>query len=406
MEPLIVLVYLGVILLFGILALTIARKFHLPHALLLVIIGAVLGHIRYGGATIVEFPEVFLTTLGTLALIMVLFDSTSRFRLKRFDDYSVGALKITFLFLIISVPVFVIAAHLVFGAPPGLAFVFAVLMVGTSPDIVPAILERRKSRILEFLRVESIFNASLAILLPFIILDLTQRVSIVDGSLPENLIAHVLAFLLQLAVGLGAGILVAIIMFKAMRHQYSKTLSPLAVIVSVILSYVLAESLGGNGLLAILALGLFFGHANLKEKETLVVFGSHVRSALEVLVFVLIGIMIDVPLSLDFFFKSFGLFVLLLTLRFLVLLIGIRRTPLEDSTFKEHLFMAFNAPKGIATAVVVFLLSTIRLEGMAIILGLALAMIVYSIIIAGVAGSLRSFFCEDLKEKARTRKGR
>lgn len=404
-ETLIFLAYLGGILLLGILASILAKKIHVPHVLLLVILGVGLNYVRIGGEKIIAFPMTFLSAIGTLALIMILFDSTSKFRLKRFDDYSIGALKVTFLFLILSIPVFAMATYLLFKTPFGLTLVFAALMVGTAPDITLTMFEGKKSRVLEFLKVESILNTPLTVLVPFIILDVVQNTVLVGGDVWASLMKHVPAFLLQLVVGIGAGVLVALIMFKAMRNQYSEKLSPLAIVVAAILAYVLAEWLQGNGIIAVTALGLFFGNVTLKEKENLTVFSSLIKSGLEILVFILIGLMIDVPLDAVFLAKAFGLYLVLLAMRFIVMVIGLHGTPLFDATFKERIFMTLNSPKGIAVAVVVFILSTLPIAGMDLILDLIFTMLVLSILVSSITVSFCSFFCEDLGRKmARTGK--
>ena len=52
------------------------------------------------------------------------------------------------------------------------------------------------------------------------------------------------------------------------KKQYSEILSPVTLIASTILTYILAEELGGNGVLAVTTLGLFFGNVYIKRKLT------------------------------------------------------------------------------------------------------------------------------------------
>ena len=63
-------------------------------------------------------------------------------------------------------------------------------------------------------------------------------------------------------------------MFKAMKRTYSEVLSPVATITAALLSYILAENLGGNGVLAVTTLGVFFGTITVKKKVHLQEFSS------------------------------------------------------------------------------------------------------------------------------------
>ena len=81
-------------------------------------------------------------------------------------------------------------------------------------------------------------------------------------------------FILRFVAGIGAGFLVGIIIFKVMKKAYSEILSPLAVITAALLTYILAENLGGNGVLAITTMGLFFGNVYVKQKIQLMEFST------------------------------------------------------------------------------------------------------------------------------------
>ena len=197
-------------------------------------------------------------------------------------------------------------------------------------------------------------------------------------------------------MGVGAGVLVGLIMFKFMRKAYSAVLSPLAVVTSALLAYIIAENLGGNGVLAVTSMGLLFGNVYLKQKFQLKEFASVFSNSLEILVFVLIGMVIAIPFSNEFLMKSILLFVLYLVIRFVSILFSLRGM---DFTLKEKIFMSLNAQKGIAVAVVVFSLATLQIEGMQTILNLSLAFMLYSIILSSVVFRTANFFIKDIVEK-------
>ncbi|MBD3313793.1 hypothetical protein GF345_05100, partial [Candidatus Woesearchaeota archaeon] len=171
---------------------------------------------------------------------------------------------------------------------------------------------------------------------------------------------------------------------------YSEMLSPLALIVAALLTYVLAEVLQGSGVLAVTTLGLFFGSVYVTHKGEMQEFSSFFSYALEILVFVLIGLIIQIDLTLRFLALSLSLFLLLVLLRYLAVNIVFR----SNYKIKEKLFMTLNAPKGIAVASVTFLLTTFQAEIPAIakITDLTLVFILYSIILSSIVARFSKYF--------------
>ena len=99
MDALTFLTYLSVILLLGIICTVLSQKLNVPNILLLLLAGLFAGRIPYGEGHLFEFPGVFLTSISILTLVMIIFDSASRFKLKQFGDLSIQALKLSVIFL-------------------------------------------------------------------------------------------------------------------------------------------------------------------------------------------------------------------------------------------------------------------------------------------------------------------
>src|SRR3989344_4417518 len=72
------LTYLGIILLIGLLTSILSNKLKIPHILLLLLIGIALGKIKYKEGPLIFFPELFLTGISILALVMIVFDAASK----------------------------------------------------------------------------------------------------------------------------------------------------------------------------------------------------------------------------------------------------------------------------------------------------------------------------------------
>jgi len=382
------LTYLAVILLAGILISILSRKLGLPNALMLILAGIVLSNINYNNAPLISFPDIFLSAISILALVMIVFDSSSRFSLRRLDRLSLNTLGLSITFLVLNMVFLSIFLLLIFDVKSiFLALLFSALMSGTDPGAVLSMLGNAKARIFDFLKIEALLNTPLVVLLPFIILDLKN--SLKNSFILPEFIGQIAPFLQQFVVGIGSGILIGLVMFKFMKKEYSKVLSPLAMITAALLTYIIAENLKGNGVLAVTSMGLLFGNVYLKQKLQLQEFSLVFSNSLEILVFILIGLIIKMPLSLDFLIKSLALFIAYTIIRYFAIEVSLRALKFN---FKEKLFMALNVQKGIAVAVVAFSLANLGIEGMQMILNIVLAFMLYSIALSTITIKFSVFF--------------
>lgn len=397
-EALTILTAISVVLLIGVIFSIFAKKLRLPEILVLIVVGIVLGFLKYKGDPLLQFPTVFLTSISLLALALIVFDSSSKLRIKELDALSLKALKFVAIFSILCLIFFTIASKLLLGIPLVLALLFVAINLGTSPDVVLSILQDKKNKVMGFMKLESVFNTPLTVLLPFIIIDFTQGQSYITGA-----VELVVPFLTKLVVGIGAGIFIGVILFKIMKRQYSPLYSPLAVIIASLLAYVLAENLHGNGVLAVITLGIFFGNVALKEKVEVLSVESVLTKAFFIFVFILLGLTIKLPLTTEFFVRSLILFAAYLLVRYVAVYISFRK---ERLTSKELLFITLNAPKGISTAAVVFLLAIYDIPGtiyyipgISIVLDVTLAFILYSIILSTIVCSFKNKFMASAPKK-------
>ena len=395
-EALIYITYTAIILLLGVVCILISQKIKIPSVLLLILAGIALSKIK-----LIGFPEIFLTTIGILALVMIAFDSASRLKLKAFGSLSLNALKLTAVSLALNSIFLAIFTKFILKIDSMLlVFLFAVLMSNTDFDIATAILGRVKNRVFRLLEAESVINTPLIVLLPFIILDLVDYVK--PGLTPGNIFTSSFlgSFLLGLITGIGAGILVGIVIFKVVRKAYSGILIPLVLITAALLAYILAENLGGNGVLAVMIMGLFFGNVYVKKETELMEFSAAFADFVEIFVFVLVGLTIGAALnfSLIFILKSLLLFFIYLAIRYISVHISLMNGGFSE---KEKVFMALNMPKGIAVAVIVFSLTAFKIAekttlnniaGLSEALSMVLLFMLYSIILSTICIKLSRHF--------------
>lgn len=383
MEPLLILTHISLILTFGVLCTIISSRLKISNVLLFVITGLFLGNLKYHGEKLISLPEIFLSSIGILALVMIVFDGVSKFKLKEFDSLSWKALRLSIIFLILCVILMTFATKLMFNIDSiFMAIIFSILIAATDPSSVIALFGDNENKIISLLKVESIVNTPIVVIFPFIVLDIREKLILGDVFVIETFIDQLSPFLLNIIVGIGTGIIAGIILMKIMKDSYSNKLSPLAIFVGALFTYVLAENLSGSGVLAVTSLGLVFGNTYIKKRVQLQEFSSILSITLQILVFVLVGLILNIPLTWEYIIKSISLFIIYLFVRYLSVEISFK-----ELKFKEKIFMTLNVSKGIAVAVMTFSLSMLPIFQDGIVLDLVLTFLLYSLILASIVSS-------------------
>jgi potassium/hydrogen antiporter len=378
-EALLYLTYLALIFIIGILLNTASNKLRIPNILLLLAFGIFINCLGRKGIIDAPFPGVFISAIIILALVMVAFDASSKFRIKGFNKICWSALKLTVVFLLLNIIFLTFSVKYIFGIDSTiLALVFSALMSGTSSAGLLAFMKQPKTKAVELLKMESVLSMPIIILLPFILIGLLSG----SQQLFGNTIFQSFPVLGQVIVGIGSGVIIGLVFFKAMRRYYSPSISPIAAMASVMIAYVLAENLGSSGVLAVITLGLFFGNVYIRKKEELQKFSSMFISILEIFIFIMAGIIIFMPFTAEFFIKSLALFIIFLLVRFVSLNITFSK---KDFSIREKVFMALVAPKGITEVVVIIVFSALLVPEISVILSLAFAFVIYSIITSIIA---------------------
>jgi len=384
------LTFLVIILIVGVCASLLSRKIRVPDTLLLLLAGIFIGWVHRSIGSPVELPPVFLVAISLLALSVVVFTSSARLKLRELDSFSVRAVEIALLQVLLFMTILAGFGIWFFQLSIPQALLLASTLIGTSPAVMLTMLSKAKHRVLSLLKLESIVNSPLTVLIPFIIVDIVQGI---HPGVTEALFAQSIPFLSKFVAGIGAGILIGIIMMKIARIWYSPLYSPIIMLCAALSTYTLAENVGGNGVLAVTALGVFLGHVQLREKEKVLAFESVLSKILYILVFVLFGTVIELRTEQWFLINVLLFYGIYLVLRYLSILIVTRK----DYSFKEMMFMTFSCSKGIASATVAFSLLTLTVFDVRLILDVVIWFILISIVISAIiAYGARYFLGEDV----------
>ena len=375
---------LALILLAGVLVSVFSLRFKLPDILLLIILGIFFSNFF-------SFPLSFLASLSIFALVMIIFDSTSRFKLEEVNKLFPYSIKLVALFFIFNLIFLTFFTHFLFSWEFTIqAFLisalFAALMSGTDSSSVLSLLSVKKHRTNEILEFESIINTPITLLVPLIIIDFYQ------GVLETNIVLQ--TFAQNIMTGIGTGLVLGLIVFRLMKKNYIWNLSSLVLIAVALIAYSLAEFIGGSGVLAVTTLGMVFAVSVIREKVELEKFSGIFTNFLRIIAFILVGLIIKEPLAKAgfdalFIIKSILLFIVYIMIRYLAVRIASYHLNLSS---KEKWYMALNVSKGMSVAIIIFILSKIEIPGLVTVLTLSFLFMIYSIVVASITTRFAGHF--------------
>jgi len=243
------------------------------------------------------------------------------------------------------------------------------------------IFERTRGKVARFLEMEAVMGALLTVLLPVLVIDIGRF-----GS--PDMLQRTIPFLQEIVTGLGTGILLSLMLFRIIRQYEEERWAPIAILMAALLSYVLAEGLGGNGVLSAATLGLFYGNITLHERAMPRRFFGIFTGMVEMIAFMAIGILIDMPYDMDFIIVSIGLFIIYLVMRYGVLSLSYKGR--ERTSFRQTLFMTLMTPRGMPTVAVLLAFA----PAMTAIAPFALAFVMLSLLSTFLASKLSRHLIE------------
>lgn len=359
----------------GIILTVVSKKLRAPDVIALVLLGVIVGQFSSIDLTAV-IPIEILVAFSIFALILIIFQSSAKFKIKEVKELSPLAAKLSLTFLGLCIVFLTIATHFLFsfgewGIKDFLASIlFASLMGATAPSVALNLIQKTKNKLIEVLQFESIINTPLTVIIPFIIIELMQ------GTIKSNFVIFALQ---QVMTGIGTGLVISLVVFRFLYKEFSKEIAPLIIIGTVLATYALAEVIDGNGILAVTTLGLVYGRTHMEEKLFLGKFTEMFTELLKIVVFIILGLAIQFETQDNFLVKSFILLGIYLIIRYVAIKISFKKAKLRRG---EIFFMSVNVPKGIAVTVVAFMLIGFGLPELSPVLNLVYLFVLYTIIIS------------------------
>jgi potassium/hydrogen antiporter len=240
----------------------------------------------------VVFPDVrTVERIGVVALIVILFDGGMDIGWRRFRRAAVPIASIGILGTILTAAVMAVCAHYLFGFDWTTAWLLGAALAPTDPAVMFSILGNKeiRGRTGTILEGEAGINDPAGIALMIGILEFATS----DGGSFWSVVG---TFLLQMSVGLAVGVAGAALLVVFVRRVQlpSEGLYPLRTLAAAGVLYGLASVAHGSGFMAVFIAGLILGDLDAPYKSEIRRFHTALASLAEIVVFVALGLTINV----------------------------------------------------------------------------------------------------------------
>jgi len=329
-------------------------KLPISFQMLFIIAGMLVGWLFTGYVDVTKPPystTIFL--IAEIALVLVLFSDASRVGLKALDNNL--STRLLTIGLPITIVLGIIIAILMFpGIPWWVAGIIGAALAPTDAALGQIVVQNKKvpEKIRSTIEIESGLNdgGSVPFLLLFIAIGLAAEAFRPMGYFIQVTLEQIgFGILAGLGVGIGGGWLI----LKARNKDWiTPDFQRIAFLAMAILTFLIADELGGSGFIAAFIGGLALGYIVKDAGEILIDFSETEGQLLNLTVFFLLGIVV-LPLLLNVTWQILLYSILSLTvIRMLPVAISLIRTKLG---WDSVLFIGWFGPRGLASIVLAFL---------------------------------------------------
>lgn len=329
-------------------------KLPISFQMIFIIAGMFTGWLVTGYVDVTKPPySTIIFLIAEIALVLVLFSDASRVGLKALNNNL--STRLLIIGLPLTIVLGVIVATLVFpGIPWWVAGIIGAALAPTDAALGQIVVQNKKvpERIRRTIEIESGLNDGGAVpfLLVFIAIGLAAEAFRPMGYFIQVALEQIgFGILVGLVVGLGGGWLV----LKARNKGWiTPNFQRIAFLALAILTFLIADEIGGSGFIAAFIGGLALGYVVKDVGEILIDFSETEGQLLNLTVFFLLGIVV-IPLLVNVTWQIIFYSVLSLTvIRMLTSAISLIGTKLN---WDSVLFIGWFGPRGLASIVLAFL---------------------------------------------------
>ena len=338
------------ILILGVVAQLLARRFEVPSVLFLILIGLGIGSAGLEIVTLDTFGRTGLQTVVGLSVAIIVFDGAFQLQFKRLRETSSTTLRLVTVGAALTFGVVALAVNQFLGASWPLSLLVGALLVATGPTVITPILEvvRVREHVASALEAEGIINDVTAAIAAVVIYEV-----FVEGN--GSLASGLLTFLERFSVGIGVGIGTAAIVYVVISHDLAPGDSPQAArflfLSAAVGAFGIADAVAAEaGIAAAATAGIVLGNVDLAHRETMEQFGRDLTLLVLAFVFISLAALIEVGQIRQLGVGGLGLILVVLLLR--PLIVAIATFGNERFIRQEQLFMGAVGPRGIVVAAV------------------------------------------------------
>ena len=358
----------------------LSERIRVPTAAFFLLAAAVTSDVwpRAGDAVSIRNVE----RIAVVALIVILFDGGMRVGWRRFRESAVPIVSLGLLGTFATAGLMTLAAHYLLDFSWQTAGLLGAALAPTDPAVMFSVFGRKEigGRTGTILEGESGANDPVGIALMLAAVSLAQSDSVS--------LAHAAGeFVLQLGAGIAVGVVGAYVVVRTLRRVAlpDPALYPLRTLAFAGAIYGLATVAHGSGFLAVYVAGILVGDAGIPAKRTIERFNTSLASLAEIVVFVALGLTIDLT-DLGMSYRWLDGLVLAVVLAVVArpLAVGLLLVPAKLSR-SERLFVMWSGLKG---AVPILLASFAVLGGVADanrIYGIVFVVVAFSVVLQGAS---------------------
>ncbi len=320
--------------------------------------------------------------IAVLALVVILFDGGMRVGWTRFRESAAPIVSLGLLGTFVTAGLMTLAAHYLLGFKWQTAGLLGAAVAPTDPAVVFSVFGRREiaGRTGTILEGESGANDPVGIALMLAAISLAQ-------TKPASVAHAVGDFLLQLGVGTAVGVLGAYVLLQAIRRIVlpNPALYPLRTLAFAGVIYGLATVAHGSGFLAVYIAGILIGDADIPAKRGIERFHTSLASLAEIVVFVALGLTVDLGALGDSHRWLDGL-VLAVVLALLARPLAV--APLlapADLSNRERVFIVWGGLKGAVPILLASLAVLAAVDDADRIYGIVFVVVAFSVILQGAS---------------------
>ncbi len=371
------LIDLSMILLFGTLVSALASKLNISNIFLLVFAGLALSSMG-----IIAFPKDTIIIISTLAMIVVVFDSTVRLKFKQIEKFSSYGMRLVLISFLFTVTTLYIATGILFDlkgtsySTAVLILTFATLMFGIDHELSLEHVKKR-SKTYQLMETESLLSTPLTLIVPLLLLKHIDAIS--NNSIFTEFSTY--NFFLLVIISIAIGCIFGFSIYLLLNTKLKEQISYLIVLTGSVLSYIISEIIGASGVLSLTVFALVFGNYHIKNKLELEKFTSIFGYLFNIFVFIFFGTVMLIDFS--YVIKGTILFGIYIATRFLAINIALLGAKIS---IRDKIMMSLSVSKGIETAIIILIMlaSSAEVPGMQTIINLCLLFSLYGFVISNV----------------------